>query len=216
MVLEQAVDADVRQAVAGRERRDASVGQTVETGRRAGPQRSRVIAVEGEDGADASYIEAFGEAAVLEREQSGRGRANPDHAALILDDRLNEGIAGEAVGGSIGGELAVLEAADAALRTDPDRVVAIFDDRVDEVARQPVFGRERGERAVLPPRQAAAARADPQRAVLVLVQREEGVAAGRGRVPCVQRHEAGAVEANDAFPRREPQIAVARLDDRID
>jgi peroxiredoxin/uncharacterized protein YndB with AHSA1/START domain len=62
--------------------------------------------------------------------------------------------------------------------------------------------------------QAAGGASDPEGAGLVFDQRLDAVAEERGRVPGVERSEAHAVEAADSAVGPQPEVAVARLQDR--
>ena len=101
-----------------------------------------------------------------------------------------------------------LDHADAALGSGPDPPLAVFGKRADVVAGQTVGLRPRFNEPGPPAHQARAAHADPHRAVTVFEQRPRMVV---GQI-FSDGGEAHAVEADDPGPCRDPQVAVAALD----
>src|SRR5215471_6208039 len=86
-----------------------------------------------------------------------------------------------------------------------------FPDALDGVTGEAFPLSEHGEHAATIADDAAAPRAGPERAGGILEEIQELRAAQRRRVALVERREADAVEAHESVVRRDPQIAVPRL-----
>ena len=109
----------------------------------------------------------------------------------------------------------------ATARPDPQRPVPTERNRANLPARsllvrRVVLGAECLEHAILQPDQPARSGADPQAAVRSFSQRRDAAVAETRRVRTVENREAHAVKPRQPAPGAQPEIAVARLDDRFD
>ena len=138
--------------------------------------------------------------------------SHPD-AARRVSGQGKDLIARESGGRRVHGHPAITDDRNARLGADPDPTTVVFVQTPHPIIREPVPGGDVGEATLLVTGQAAGVGADPQRARAVDEQRLDVVALDRRRVEAVERGEPHAVEAHQAFGRREPQIPVWRAGD---
>src|SRR5581483_2239468 len=110
-------------------------------------------------------------------------------------------------------ELRAADARQGTIAADPDAAVARLADGDRVIRRESILHRQSCERAVPLADRTAAERPDPQRAGAVFVHRVDALVGKGRRVARVEDFELDAVEADDAFHRAGPEIAVACLHD---
>ncbi len=196
--------------------RDHAVAEAIEPRERPDPERAVRVRLEGAHGCVGETGADRREVTPLVLRDAAAVGPEPHRAVRPLRQR-GHGVVGEAVGRPERREASSLERRDsAAARAQPERPVVGLEDRQDRVVGETVGRCVPPERAVGVAREAATARPDPQRSVRVRRERADVVRPELGDRPRGEDDEARAVEAHDAFLRREPQVAVARLRDRRD
>ncbi len=141
--------------------------------------------------------------------------ADPDRAVGRREQGRDEAVR-QAVGGGDQREGAAVEPHQpAAGRAEPQRAVGAFGDGLDALVRQAVGFEIAGEAAAGVAHEAAARRG-PERTIAGLVQRDDVVVGDGRRVLPIEDRELVAVEADEAFLGADPDVAVARLEDRLD
>ena len=145
-------------------------------------------------------------------------RRDPDASVAAPNGSPESGVHSERLGretvGS-GREARVGEDADAARRREDQRAVGHLR-QSDRPASQSTTGIDVREPPAQVPDEVLLFRDDPERTRAILVERNDPVAWQFRRVAGVVHCEANAVEAHDTIICAEPEVAVARLDDRRD
>ena len=119
-------------------------------------------------------------------------------------------------GSETGRNVGPVEAGEAAVGTGPERAAGVLGEGPRVLRREPFALAVAREDAPARADDASAERPDPERPEAILEERPGAVALQGRRVPRVVDDEGDAVETDEPFVRPEPEVALPRLEDRVD